>query len=124
MLFDAYTNTLCTLVDGQTDIAIEQCLRRFECQLLIACGYLPSLTHDARSRLHIDQDRRYLLIPGEGFVLAERGFLGAHLAAFASDTLDNDLVRIAAKQIMRCLIDHALNGKKIQSRMLYKAVQE
>ena len=119
-LHTAYTLALEALAIASNRFAIEMVLRRFEWELLLSCGYQMSLTHDARSANPINESCFYRFIVGEGFVLTEDGISGAHLLAISQDKLDDIAVLMVAKRIMRRAIDHALDGKEIKSRALYK----
>lgn len=120
-LHTAYTFALQALMHASDRFAIEAVLRRFEWALLNACGYHMSLSHDARSAQPIVDDRFYHFIAGEGFILAPEGINGAHIIAFAQDKLDDVEVLGVAKRIMRRAIDHALDGKEIKTRSLYRS---
>jgi len=117
--YDAYVHTLqaLTLANDRTTIAIF--LRRLEWRWLTLCGYQMSLTHDAESKLPIDAGKVYAFIAGDGFVLSNQGFQGAHIIAWANDLLEDTGVLKAVKSIMRRAIDHALDGKPLQTRKLY-----
>lgn len=119
-LYDVYKHTLHALTEVTEQLALEILLRRFEWTLLAACGYQMSLTHDARSGLMIIPEGQYTLIVGEGFIIVEQGICGAHILALAEGKLDDPLVLKSAKRIMRRAIDHALGGRSIKSRELYR----
>lgn len=118
--YDAYVHTLHALTCATERMAIEVVLRRFEWRLLTVCGYQMSLTHDAESGLLIQAHDHYAFIVGVGFVKACDGVQGAHILAWASDVLDDIAVLKTVKSIMRRAIDHALDGKPIQARKLYR----
>ncbi len=120
-LHEAYTFTLHALMSASDRFAIETILRRFEWTLLTSCGYHMSLSHDARSAKPIVANGFYRFIAGEGFVLADEGISGAYVIALSQDKLDDVAVLSAAKRIMRCAIDHALDGKEIKARALYRS---
>ena len=119
-LYDVYVSTLNALMLAKGRAEIEVILRRFEWQFLIFCGYSMSLTHDARSGESITACNYYMYIAGEGFVLANKGIVGAHIIAMASDTFYDPDVLKSAKWIMRRAVDHVLDGKLIKVRELYK----
>ncbi len=110
VLYSAYVQALSALTITSERFAIEAILRRFEWVLLTACGFPMSLTHDARSATPIDTNCFYRFIAGEGFVLAEEGISGGHIAAMADDKLDDISVLQVAKQVMRRAIHHTLCG--------------
>ena len=53
--------------------------------------------------------------------MAQEGINGAHINALAQDKLDDVAVLGVAKRIMRRAIDHALDGKEIKARSLYRS---
>ncbi len=120
-LYMAYTNALQLLMNANDRFAIEAILRRFEWALLKDIGYQISLTHDAHSYNIIMDDNYYHFIAGVGFIRANDGIKGAYIRALAEDRLDDPLVFNVAKRIMRIAIDHALDGKVIKTRELYKS---
>ncbi len=120
-LHTVYIHALQALMTAFSRVAIEKILRRFEWALLTACGYSMSLTHDARSTQPILVNHFYRFIAGEGFVLADDGISGAHIIAMSQDKLDDLTVLNVAKWIMRRAIEHALDGKVIKTRALYRS---
>ncbi len=119
-LYFAYQEALHAISMAEGRSALEVILRRFERSILSACGYHLSLTHDVYSLDPIDKNSYYRFLPGEGFISADNGILGAHIIALEEDKLDNSAVLQAAKRIMRCAIDHALDGRAIKTRALYR----
>ena len=119
-LHAAYAHALHSLMTASDRFAIEAVLRRFERVLLTSCGYHMSLTHDAHSATLIAASSHYRFIAGDGFVLADEGFCGAHIIALAEDKLNDVVVLNVAKKIMRRAIDHALGGKEIKARALFR----
>lgn len=119
-LHGAYAHTLETLMKAPHRLAIEATLRRFEWTLLTSCGYHMSLTQEAYTARPIEPDKRYNFINGEGFILADNGINGAHIIEMAADHLEDVAVLNTAKRIMRRAIDHALDGKEIKTRALYR----
>ena len=119
-LHKSYQKTLEALSTSTERYFIEVVLRRFEQTLLMSCGYQMRFTHEAHSTKPIIDALYYRFIPGEGFVCAETGILGAHVIAIGEDRLDDVAVLRDAKRIMRCAIDHALEGKDIRARALYR----
>ncbi len=120
LLHAAYVQSLQTLTYASDRLTIEAVLRRFEWVLLTSCGFHMSLTHDARSALPIKEACFYQFIAGEGFILAEKGIDGTHLLAMAADRLDDVDVLNVAKRVMRQAIHHALDGREIKARALYR----
>ena len=119
-LHTAYQKSLKALSVSHDKFAIEVVLRRFEQALLTSSGYHLSFTYEAHSAKPIADNNHYQFIPGEGFILADRGILGAHIIALEEDRLDDIAVLKDAKRIMRCAIFHALDGKDIRARALYR----
>jgi DNA repair protein RecO (recombination protein O) len=117
-LYDLYEKTINLLQNATDNIAIEIILRRFEMALLSSTGYGLSLTSDVTTQLPIDELSQYSYIPGLGVSKVEKGIPGIHLYALEEDNLDDLAVLKIAKIIMRKAIDHALGGRKIQSRDL------
>lgn len=120
LLYDAYVQTLQLLTHSSKRMEIEATLRRFEWQFLSSCGYEFSLTHEAGTHTPILPGDYYDFIAGEGLVKASKGIPGASLIDMVNDTLDDPAVLKAAKWIMRRAIDHALDGKQIHTRKLYR----
>ena len=119
-LHAAYTSTLNALMAAFDKPSLEKVLRRFEWSLLTSCGYAMSFAQEALTGAPILDNRFYRLIDGEGFVVAEEGFSGKHLLSLSEGDLNHpDLLRVA-KAVMRRAIQHALDGKKINSRDLYR----
>ena len=119
-LYIAYRYALEAISMSQERLVIEVVLRRFERTLLTSCGYYLDFTHDAYSQQPIVDKRYYHFIAGVGFVLAEEGIRGAHIIALNEDRFDDVAVLKEAKRIMRCAIDHALDGKILKARALYR----
>lgn len=119
-LYAAYTSTLNALMVAFDQQAQELVLRRFEWSLLSACGYAISFSQEAHTGAPILSDRFYRFIDGEGFVLAEKGLLGEHLIELSQGNLNHPDLLCVAKVVMRRAIQHAIDGKKINSRDLYR----
>lgn len=118
-LFDAYLHTLNGLTSSQDRLVIEALLRRFEWTLLQTCGYMFSLTEEARTEQAIVANAYYQFIAGEGFILSHQGIAGEHILALAENKLDHPVYLKSAKIIMRQAIDHLLNGRDIKARALF-----
>jgi DNA repair protein RecO (recombination protein O) len=120
-LYDIYEETLRELSSTPTKLLLEACLRRFELQLLMSCGYEVSYHIDAQGA-PVKADQEYRFIAGEGFIRAATlGIPGEHLLAIAHNQLHNADVLKAAKRIMRAAINYALDGKAIKTRDLFRA---
>ncbi|PJD90770.1 MAG: DNA repair protein RecO [Legionella sp.] len=119
-LYDGYVTSLQHIQTASDMQDLERILRRFEWALLVSLGYGISLTHDAESRLPIEASNYYDLQVSQGFIQSKRGILGAHILALARDDLTDPVVLRTAKYVMRQTIAHALNGKEIRTRALFK----
>lgn len=131
-VFAFYGRALDELKDGK---AIEIALRRFEFDLLASLGLLPSFDVDVNG-CDIEPAQSYALLPLEGFVVA--GLPEAQYSAFhlqGSDVIrmkscQTELVlaweaqtRVAAKRVMRSIIDAALQGRELKSRQMFKQLK-
>lgn len=121
-LFLAYKKTLHALLQASDRFALEIILRRFEWCWLEACGYQMSLTTEADSGRPIQPQCHYIFMPGEGFVLAKQGFLGAHIQAFAQEQFNEIAVLRLAKQVMRQAVQQVLDGKVLKTRQLFSGL--
>jgi DNA repair protein RecO (recombination protein O) len=121
LLYDAYIETLQTLMIANGRLTLEPLLRRFEWTVLTTCGYHMSLTHEADSTSPIVVDKYYRFVAGEGFYVDEEGIAGGDIIALAHDKLDDLTVLNTAKKIMRRAIDFVLDGKEIKARALYRS---
>jgi DNA repair protein RecO (recombination protein O) len=119
--YDHYECTLNALAKINERLALEVLLRCFEYQLLQQCGYAFSYTHEAYSYQLIDLQKHYTFLAGQGFVNAKEGLLGSDIVALGKGQLDNIRLLKLAKYIMRQAINHALEGRKLVSRTLFKA---
>ena len=119
-LFEAYEEALIALQHADNRMKLEIVLRRFEHILIDVSGYQISYAYEARSRQAILEASHYTFLPGEGFILDNEGFSGAHLLAMAEDAWEDSAVLKTAKYIMRRAIDHLLDGEVIQTRALYQ----
>lgn len=117
--YDVYVHTLQALTNVTERKGLETVLRRFELQLLNFCGYQIPFECEIQTNLPILSDKHYSFIPGEGFRLSPTGILGSCIIAVADDNFEDALTLKAAKMIMRCALDHALDGKQIKTRSLF-----
>lgn len=122
-LFAAYGETLERLGQGA---AQEHLLRSFELLLLEELGYAPPLEHEGGSGLPVLAERFYDYRPEHGPVPCTphpQAFRGATLLALSARRLqDADQLR-EAKRVMRLVIGHALGGKPLKSRELFKYIR-
>jgi len=119
-LFEAYASLLPRLQDprGQSNV-----LRRFELALLQSLGVAPDLVAVAGSAEPVSPDARYDIDPVAGpLPIADRnrGIPGAVLLALARGediAPDNDA---AALRLMRKLIEHQLDGRKLNTPAYFR----
>jgi DNA repair protein RecO (recombination protein O) len=111
---------------------IEPILRRFELRLLQELGYAVELTREVVTHEPIAAEREYLYIVERGPIAAteERDVPGNAVKLRGSTLLDldrgrfDDTATIAqAKQLMRLLIHHSLNGQELATRALVRDLQ-
>ena len=83
-----YENVLCELSTGKTP---EPLLRKFEKNLLHDLGYALQFNHEAHSERRIEEGKKYLFIPQEGFSAVQSSkanhaiFGGKNLLKIAAD---------------------------------------
>jgi DNA repair protein RecO (recombination protein O) len=138
-IFDAYTQCLMSIAqDSLSGEKLDTSLRCFEWQLLREIGYAPDLSVD-QSGQQFDMQRDYRWVAGrgfyaEGFQVNEQEALGrvqgktiAALAALLSATdsveaakilLSDSVVRMQAKRLTRNVLNHALDGQRLNSRQI------
>ena len=128
-IFAAYTRMLASLgqvVRGKVD---EAELRRFEKALLQELGYGLMLEHDATGQA-IAAEANYSyrieqgpirLAQGEG---AAQMIRGQTLLDLDADRLQDVRSKVEAKALMRTLIGYYLSGKELESRKIFKELQE
>lgn len=120
-LYEAYQQTLMSLMAIHDKMALEALLRRFEWGLLSACGYAVSFAEEAGTLTPIKPQAFYQYVVGEGFYPAADGICGSHLLALADNNLECADTLKAAKYIMRKAISHLLDGREIKSRALFQS---
>ncbi|WP_419418839.1 DNA repair protein RecO [Legionella sp. D16C41] len=118
--YAVYEYTLQALAKSTERVEIEAILRHFEYRLLEICGYAFSYTHEAYSYELINLQKHYIFIAGQGFAPAKEGLLGSDIVAIGRGELNNKERLKIAKYIMRQAINHALEGRKLISRSLFK----
>ena len=124
-LFAVYAETLRCLAEGFH----EANLRRFERALLQELGYGLTLEHDTQgNRIETESFYAYeiehgpvKLLPTERSPQAVRG---KTLTDLAQDDYADAKSLAEAKQLMRPLIAHHLGGKELESRKIFKELQE
>ena len=112
--------------------AVEPVLRRFELRLLQEVGYALELTREAGTHAPIAAEREYLYVVERGAVPAPEGgetpFNAVRLRGATLLDLDQGLLEEAAtitqaKQLMRLLINHSLNGQELATRTMVRDLQ-
>ena len=113
--------------------AIEPILRRFELRLLQELGYAVELGREAGTHSAIVAEREYLYVvergpvpappEGEGRVDAVR-LRGQTLLDLERGRLDDATTVAQAKQLMRLLITHSLNGQELATRAMVRDLQQ
>lgn len=142
-LFDAYASLLPELLAEQTR---GMALRRFELALLYSLGVAPDFAAEALQGEPIEADGLYRLDPEAGFIASAPGrgvYSGRAILSLAGadpvsadpmianlsianlsidDSVKADLAR-QAREIMRALIDHQLNGRSLKTRELFRSTR-
>ena len=135
-LFAAYDDAIgalraITRARGRQD-EVEPVLRRFELRLLQELGYAVELTREATTHAPIVAEREYLYVvergpipaPGEGQTPANAVRLSGHTLLDLDRGRLEDAATIAqAKQLMRLLINHSLNGQELATRAMVRELQ-
>ncbi len=119
-VFDLYNATLQSLkADADELIA----LRLFEKRLLQTLGFGLMLEHEAESGRRIDADQcyRYVLelgpLPVSAAANPARGvYSGAALLALAHEDFADPRHRVDVRHLLRAVMDHVLDGRRLQSR--------
>lgn len=117
-LYHCYQQLLITL--GHTALAVdERQLRDFEMVLLEELGYGLVLDCEAASGEPLLAEGRYDYRADLGAVPG-RSYSGAELLAIGGGELNQPHVRAAAKRLLRSAIDFHLDGRTLNSRLLYR----
>lgn len=124
-LFDAYGAALMALSQGATEAAE---LRRFEKILLRELGYGLRLDRDAQGQ-PIEPQRSYRYQVERGALPAEESgagqlVTGKTLLDLAEDNYTDPRTLAEAKQLMRALLAHYLEGRPLQTRRVFIDLQE
>lgn len=124
-LFDAYGIALATLGRGALDAAE---LRRFEKTLLRELGYGLRLDHDIHGRpIEAQQSYRYQIergaVPAAETVVGQP-LSGKTLRDLAEDNYADPRTLSEAKQLMRVLLTHYLDGQPLQTRRVFIDLQD
>jgi len=129
--YHAALAALCAAEGGADQGAV---LRRFELRLLAELGYALPLTHDADTGEAIDPAARYHYHFGFGpraldaRIVREPGaryprVLGATLLGLAANSLPDAQAAAEAKRLMRDVLDHYLEERRIFSRRVVQDLQ-
>lgn len=124
-LWDDYERALVALAEGERAGAQAVVLRRFEVRLLAELGYALSLTADADTGAAIDPSARYhyAFDAGPRRHAGEPGVRwpvvrGATLLALAAERYPDAATAAEARQLMREVLDHHLESRRIESRRI------
>ena len=138
-LFEAYDRAIAELralsrPRGQAPaltpgLGIEPILRRFELKLLQELGYALELAREAPSGAPIAAEREYWYVVERGPVPAPAGeeapsnavrLRGNTLVDLERERFEDPATIAQAKQLMRLLINHSLNGQELSTRALVR----
>jgi DNA repair protein RecO (recombination protein O) len=143
-LFDAYDTAisemraLSSLTPQLSDSAgasqprrLEPILRRFELRLLQELGYALEMAREAGHGPPIAAEREYFYVVERGAVAATEGETPGNAVRLRGQTLIDlergrfeDTATVAqAKQLMRLLINHSLNGQELATRAIVRDLQ-
>ena len=133
-LFHDYHAALAALCAATTGADQGAVLRRFELRLLAELGYALPLTHDADTGAAIDPEARYHYHFGLGpralaaSTMREPGvryprIRGATLLGLAANTMPDAESAAEAKRLMRDVLDHYLEERRIFSRRVVQDLQ-
>ncbi len=122
-MFGAYSALLMEL---GTDADRHAALRRFELALLDNLGVAPDLSREALQGSPIEPEGWYRLEPEAGFLPAQTGrgaYSGKAILSLTGQAEADADLRRQARQIMRVLIDHQLDGRPLKTRELFRSVR-
>lgn len=122
-LWSEYASTLRALTSDATPVAQAATLRRFEVRLLAELGYALALTHETQGGAPVVAGERYhyAFDRGPQLVAAEPRthwpvVRGEVLIALSTDHYPDAEVASEAKRLMRGVLDHYLEERRIFSR--------
>jgi DNA repair protein RecO (recombination protein O) len=125
LLWDAYEAALVALGGEPSAATQATILRRFEVRLLAELGYALTLTHEPDGGAAIDASARYhyAFDRGPQRNVAEPGIRwpvvhGATLLALAGQLEPDSETAAEAKRLMREILDHYLESRRIESRRI------
>ena len=119
-------------IDSDTIYSLEPVLRRFELRLLQELGYALELAREAGTHAPIVAEREYLYVVERGPVPAPEGdgspanavrLKGNTLLDLDRGMLEDAATVAQAKQLMRLLINHSLNGQQLATRTMVRDLQ-
>jgi len=120
-LFSAYETVLDELI-GTIDAG--RALRRFELALLGELGVAPDLRFEALSGDAVEADGLYHLNPESGLLAIHRSgsdvFEGRVALALAGDHPWDPVIARQARNMIRLLLDHQLDGRTLKTRDLFR----
>ncbi|HFD12200.1 MAG TPA: DNA repair protein RecO [Crenotrichaceae bacterium] len=123
-LFDDY---LCCVNALQDSDDLESLLRQFELSLLEHIGYGLQLECEGLTGNPVIAEQCYQYRLDQGLVVADRSaqptLSGTTLLALSRRQMLTFQQRREAKQLLRCIIDHHLDGKPLRSRDLFRTIQ-
>ena len=128
-LFAGYANMLSRLAADPRGSVREADLRSFEKTLLQELGYGLTLSHDSAGQA-IDPDAHYAYRMEQGPVRLEhadaaaQAVSGKTLIDLAAEDFADPRSRIEAKQLMRTLMAYYLGGKELETRKIFRELQE
>jgi DNA repair protein RecO (recombination protein O) len=110
---------------------IEPVLRRFELRLLQELGYALEMAREAGHGPAIAGEREYFYVVERGAIAATEGETPGNAVRLRGKTLIDlergrfeDAATVAqAKQLMRLLINHSLNGQELATRAIVRDLQ-
>jgi len=127
-IFNLYNLTVQTLKTGGDELSA---LRLFEKGLLQALGFGLSLACEAETGMPIEPQRcyRYVLELGPLPVNAEANsakgvYSGATLLALAAEVLIEPQHKTDARHLLRSVLDHVLDGRRLQSREILGGLRQ
>lgn len=130
-LYAAYRLALQSIVDPQPAGGLEVILRRFEHALLAELGYGLSLSHDTDGQA-IDPEARYCYQIEQGPCRVDRQApaitpqgpcsSGQTLLDIRDDRYASPRAQAEAKQLMRALIAHYLDGRELETRKIFRGL--
>jgi DNA repair protein RecO (recombination protein O) len=128
-LFACYAEMLCRLATDPVGNVREADLRRFEKALLQELGYGLTLSHDSEGQ-SIDPNAYYHYRMEQGPVrlehaeAAEQVLCGKTLLDLEAEDFVDPRSRLEAKQLMRTLMAYYLAGKELETRKIFRELQE